>query len=158
LRWPDVNLKVGLLTVTKSKNGRPRHVNINSNAADAIRQLAKLRDDTGYVIPTPPARKRGQRDWRDWFETAVKAAKIENFRFHDLRHTFASRLVMSGVDLRTVMELMGHSDISMTMRYAHLAPAHNQDAVERLVMRKPTDTRTDTEPVLTVTRIRAVLQ
>lgn len=154
LRWTDINIRVGLLTVTKSKNGKPRHVNINADAADAIQQLAKLRDDTGYVIPGPPA-PRG-RDWRDWFEIAVEAAKIPNFRFHDLRHSFASRLVMAGVDLRTVMELMGHSDIAMTMRYAHLAPAHKQDAVERLV-RKPTDTRTDTKSILTVARDSAIL-
>jgi site-specific recombinase XerD len=73
------------------------------------------------------------------------------------RHTFASRLVMRGVNLSTVMELMGHSYIAMTMRHAHLAPAHKQDAVERLVA-KSTDTRTDTEPILTVMRDHAVLR
>ena len=96
------------------------------------------------------------RDWREWFEDAVETAKIPDFRFHDLRHTFASRLVMAGVDLRTVMELMGHSDISMTMRYAHLAPAHKQDAVNRLV-EKSTDTRTGTESVLRVVQEHAFL-
>jgi site-specific recombinase XerD len=63
----------------------------------------------------------------------VKAAGIEDFRFHDLRHTFGSRLVMSGVDLRTVQELMGHRTIAMTLRYTHLSPDHQQQAVERLV-------------------------
>ncbi len=154
MRWTDVNLRVGILTVTKSKNGKPRHVPLNSTASAAIEKLAAQRDDTGYVIPGPPA-PRG-RDWREWFEDAVEAAKIPDFRFHDLRHTFASRLVMAGVDLRTVMELMGHSDISMTMRYAHLAPAHKQDAVNRLV-EKSTDTRTDTEPVLRVAQEPAFL-
>ncbi len=104
-----------------------------------------------YEAPAP----RG-RDWREWFEDAVEAAKIPDFRFHDLRHTFASRLVMAGVDLRTVMELMGHSDISMTMRYSHLAPAHIQDAVDRLVERS-TDTRTDTKSVSFVAHDRAFL-
>jgi integrase len=157
LRWTDVNLRVRILTVTKSKNGKPRHVPLNSTACAAFEQLAARRDDTGYVIPGPPA-PRG-RDWREWFEDAVKAAKISDFHFHDLRHTFASRLVMAGVDLRTVMELMGHSDISMTMRYAHLAQAHKQDAVDRLVENSvtgvSTNTRTDTKPVSAGARDRA---
>src|SRR5207302_3181352 len=85
---------------------------------------------------------------REWFEGILKQAKVENFSWHGLRHTFASRLVMAGVDLRTVQELMGHKTIQMTMRYAHLAPAHKLAAVEKLAAgwqaNRPTDTRTDT--------------
>jgi integrase len=69
---------------------------------------------------------------RKWFELALEEAEIKNFRWHDLRHTFISRLVMKDVNLRTVQELAGHKTISMTTRYAHLAPEHNQAAVERL--------------------------
>jgi len=75
----------------------------------------------------------------------MKAAKIEAFTWHCLRHTFASRLVMKGVDLRTVQELMGHTTLAMTLRYSHLSPAHQLDAVQRL-NRKPTATTTATEP------------
>ncbi|MCX5718902.1 MAG: tyrosine-type recombinase/integrase, partial [Nitrospirae bacterium] len=59
-------------------------------------------------------------------------AKVRDFHFHDLRHTFASHLVMAGVDLTTVKELLGHRDIKMTLRYAHLAPAHKAKALDIL--------------------------
>lgn len=71
--------------------------------------------------------------YKHWFEPAVSEAGVRDFTWYCLRHTFASRLVMAGVDLRTVAELMGHQQIQMTMRYAHLAPAHTLAAVERLV-------------------------
>ena len=72
-----------------------------------------------------------------------------NFHWHDLRHTFASRLVMAGVDIRTVQELMGHKTIQVTLRYAHLAPQHQLEAVQRLcdtggAQNGATDTRTST--------------
>ena len=69
---------------------------------------------------------------RHWFDKAVKEAGVRNFTWHCLRHSFASRLILAGVDLRTVQELMGHKTISMTVRYSHLAPAHQLAAVDRL--------------------------
>jgi site-specific recombinase XerD len=68
----------------------------------------------------------------DSFQNAVKRAKLEDFHFHDLRHTFASRLVMAGVDIRTVQELMGHNTIAMTLRYSHLSPDHKRKAIQAL--------------------------
>jgi integrase len=63
---------------------------------------------------------------------ALRIAGIREFRFHDLRHTFASRLVQGGVPIKAVQELLGHADIKMTMRYAHLAPHNLRDAVSVL--------------------------
>jgi hypothetical protein len=66
------------------------------------------------------------------FVKALDRAKVEDFTWHDLRHTFASRLAMAGVDLRTIQELMGHATLTMTLRYAHVSPAHKLDAARRL--------------------------
>jgi site-specific recombinase XerD len=107
-----------------------------------LETLWQRRTAPGYVCHGAEG-LRG-REWRRWFEEALEVAELEDFRWHDLRHTFASRLVMAGVDLRTVQELMGHKTISMTVRYSHLAPTHLQEAVERLTA-KPTDTTTDTK-------------
>jgi site-specific recombinase XerD len=69
---------------------------------------------------------------RKWFPTALVQAKIKDYTWHTLRHTFASRLVMSGVDLKAVQELMGHKMIAMTARHAHLTPTHKLQALETL--------------------------
>jgi site-specific recombinase XerD len=74
---------------------------------------------------------------------ARKRANLEDLHWHDLRHIFSSRLIMAGVDLRTVQELMGHKTISMTLRYSHLSPIHQREAVQRL-MQEPTAIRTAT--------------
>jgi Phage integrase family len=98
---------------------------------------------------------------RRWFESAVKTAGLQRFTWHCLRHTFASRLVMAGVDICTVQELLGHKTIAMTvLRHSHLAPTHTLAAVERLDAHtaQPTDTTTDTRPSAQPTAHAAMLQ
>lgn len=131
LRWEDVDLQLGIITIPVSKHGKKRHIPVNSLAREALQDLARLRKtSSAYVVPGRA--KIRKKDQREWFEKAVRAAGVRDFRWHDLRHTFASRLVMAGVDLRTVMELMGHKTIGMTMRYSHLAASHQLEAIERL--------------------------
>lgn len=146
LRWEHVDFKLGLLTIAQSKNGHRRSIPLNQVAREALEKLRARQDGSGYVVPGT-ARRR-ERDWQRWFEAAVKKAEIGPFVWHDLRHCFASHLVMAGVDLRTVAELLGHRTLQTVMRYAHLAPGHVRQAVDRLVApqgQDATDTKTDTE-------------
>ena len=128
LTWDRVDLDRGILTVY-GKTGR-RFVPINSAARAAIEQLWRASNGSKFVCPDK--RRDDQEDWRRWLVEACAAAKVENFRWHDLRHTFASRLVMAGVDLRSVQELLGHKSIVTTQRYAHLSPDHQKANVQKL--------------------------
>jgi integrase len=83
---------------------------------------------TDYLFYDPRTLKPLDRLDKSW-HTALKKAKIVDFHFHDLRHTFASWLVMKGADLAAVQKLLGHKSITMTMRYAHLSAAHTKNAV-----------------------------
>ena len=86
----------------------------------------------GSVFVFPGRTGEHLKDVSKGFKIALETAQIDDFRFHDLRHTFASRLVMAGADLATVRELLGHKDIKMTLRYAHLAPEHKRAVVQLL--------------------------
>jgi integrase len=101
---------------TGAKNRDPRTVHLNQNA-DAVLARRWSPDAKGLVF--------GGRNWnsfRSAWETALRTARIENFRFHDLRHTFASWAVQRGATLQEVTDLLGHKTLAMTLRYAHLAP------------------------------------
>lgn len=135
LTWDEVDLVRANLTVSggTAKSGKTRHVPLNSEAKYILESWKRqIRARNGFVFKS---RNGEQFDnvGSSW-AGLLKDARIDNFRWHDLRHTFASRLVMAGVDLNTVRELLGHSDYKMTLRYAHLAPAHKAAAVEKLVV------------------------
>jgi len=153
LRWENVNQRMGIITIPRSKHGERRYIPINSTAQAALEILAGGANGSPYVCRGSAGERA--KDPRRWFEESVREAKISDLHWHDLRHTFASRLVMAGVDLRTVQELMGHKAIAMTVRYAHLAPAHQREAIERLVQNR-TDTRTDTTQIQRPQRVSAI--
>jgi integrase len=131
LVWRDINLEQQMLTVVKSKPGKTRHLPLNQVAIDALSALKSPRKASAPVFVNTEGNP--VQSVRPWFDSAIESAKIDAYTWHCNRHTFASRLVMAGVDIRTVAYLMGHSTIQMTMRYAHLAPEHNRDAVNRLI-------------------------
>lgn len=128
LQWADVDLAGRMLTVRAStaKSGKERHIPFNAEAWDALtRWQAQRGESVGDVFPV--------RDVKKAWANLLEGAEIVNFRFHDLRHHFASRLVRAGVDLNTVRELLGHADLKMTLRYAHLCPTALAAAVTKLV-------------------------
>ncbi len=134
LEWKEVDFKRGMIRVDNkedhhTKNYEPRTIPMNDQLIEVLSTHPR-RLDSPYVF----ARKNGEkfRKMRTSFENAVKRSGIPRVRFHDLRHSFASHLVMGGVDIRTVQELLGHKDIRVTMRYAHLAPDHLRNAVRVL--------------------------
>jgi integrase len=123
-----------------TKNGSAREVLLNSAAQEAIERLLAERKKLGISFPSlffyqnrHTKKFEPISNPREWFRSAVEEARIENMTWHILRHTFASRLVMAKVPLKTVQELMGHKTIAMTARYAHLSPGHKTEALECLV-------------------------
>jgi len=132
LRWQNVNLDRKFITVERTKSGKIRKVPMNTLVEKNLRELWKKRGNEKYVFWNGNTRKPIQ-DVKTAFKNACRRAGIEGLRFHDLRHTFATNLVESGVDIVTVSELLGHSTIKMTMRYSHPTPAHKRRAVESLV-------------------------
>src|SRR5574337_2739 len=141
LRWADVDFHSGTLTITRSKHGEARRVPMNGRVKDTLLTLKRTQKIMSPLVFCTPAGDFQHNLARAWYP-ALEHAKIEAFRFHDLRHTFCSRLAMLGTDLLTIRELAGHKTLAMTLRYSHLSPSHQRQAVERLIS-EPTSTKTD---------------
>lgn len=141
VRPEDADFVRGLVSVRAgyAKNGEGRSVPMTTTFREIAQRLVKearqrssctlFRNQHGAPLRISALYKA--------FEDAVEQAGLEDFHFHDLRHTFASRLVMAGVDLRTVQELMGHKTIAMTLRYSHLSPHHKRKAMEAFEQQFP---------------------
>lgn len=130
LEWDKhVDLRHGFILLDVTKNGDRREIPINQTLRETLQGIVR-RIDSPYVFIDGDGKRF--KDVKRSFPSACKKAGIKDFRFHDLRHTFASHLIMAGIDITTVKELLGHKTLTMTLRYAHLAPAHKVKAVEVL--------------------------
>jgi integrase len=143
LLWSDINFQEGILTVrpainkiTKGK-GKIIHIPMTPTLTNTLVAWKEQTggDGDGLVFPSPKTGTVMDNCKTAWARL-LKDADIKKFRWHDMRHDFASQLVTKGVDLNTVRELLGHADIKMTLRYAHLAPENKLRAVERLDRKK----------------------
>lgn len=127
LTWGSVDRSRGVVLLEVTKSGRRREVPLNGPADAVLARRAAAGKAEGLVF--------GTTSWdafRKGWEAALEAAKLADFHFHDLRHTFASWAVQRGATLPEVKDLLGHSSLAMVMRYAHLAPEHLRAAVSRL--------------------------
>lgn len=124
LRWTDIDMKKGLLFVRDSKNSKPRTIPLTQTAIAALKST-----QAGKVVYMGPVFGGGLFPRHAW-TVAVREAGLDNFHWHDLRHTCASYLVQQGVGIRMVAEILGHSTLQMSMRYSHLATSHLVDGLE----------------------------
>ena len=133
LRWEDIDLERETLTLRAStaKSKKQSILPINRVVVETLKAWQKQCPSAELVWPSPQTGGIMDNCYSSW-KDVLKKAKITKFRWHDMRHNFASQLVMKGVDLNTVRELMTHSEIEMTLRYAHLAPEKTKEAVNLL--------------------------
>jgi len=130
LCWTDINFDKGLASLVDTKNGSPR---VNPIPSIALEELKKYRQVGNGLIFVSPNNSEKPFDFRGCWDKAKNVAKIEGFRFHDLRHTAASYLVMAGATLHETAEILGHKSTETTKRYAHLSTGHKSALAERVM-------------------------
>ena len=130
LKWSQIDFKEGFIEVLKTKSGKSRKIPISTRLESVLKEILATSNNS-YVFINPDTNKP-YKDIKKAFSTVLQRANIKNFRFHDLRHTVATRMVESGVDLIVVQEILGHDIIQTTMRYAHSVPENKKRAVEFL--------------------------
>jgi len=131
LTWPMVDWTGRMLNIPTSKNGEALHIPLNAAALAALKVVYQRGDGTGRVFESAKTGNPLQ-NGRHWFDAAVKKAQVADFRFHDLRHHFASKLRQAGAKLEDISELLCHKSLSMSRRYAHLGPNQLHEVVSRL--------------------------
>jgi integrase len=133
LKWSQIDLASAIITVPVTKNGDPLQLRITGEFLQLLSTMNAHRSANAIALGRIPNREDAIFDrtgFRRRWASAVKKANLKNIRFHDLRHTFASWARIAGADLATIMEAMGHSNISVTMRYAHINPATHRTAFD----------------------------
>ena len=128
LRWNDIDFDMCFINLKETKNNRIRKIPMNRLVEDALKGIKR---EGEFVFPNPKTGKQ-LTTVRKAFKTACEKAGLDELRFHDLRHTAATWMITAGIDIVTVSEILGHSDIKMTMRYAHPTPENKRHAVEKL--------------------------
>jgi integrase len=139
LTWDDVDLNQGRAILHETKNGERRVVPLTGKALELLKAHAKVRNlQTNLLFPGKPLRGADGKvaykpiDLRAPWEAALKKAELEDFRFHDLRHSAASYLAMNGASLAEIAEVLGHKTLQMVKRYSHLSEAHTAGVVARM--------------------------
>ncbi|ARO88663.1 site-specific integrase [Nitrosospira lacus] len=133
LTWDVVDLPKGRAVLHDTKNGERRPVAITGHALDLIKELSKVRRiDSKLLFPSKDKAIQKPMDLRSPWETAVKRAGLDNFHFHDLRHTAASYFAMNGASLAEIAEILGHKTLQMVRRYAHFSVGHTARVVESM--------------------------
>ncbi len=130
LKWCNVDLQRGIATLHETKNGERRSVPLNKTVWNLLKEKSRVRylatatslRLSDYIFTSSTGTMKDGGHLRRDFMAALKQARIEGFRFHDLRHTFATRIVQRGIDLYKVQKLLGHRDVKTTQRYAHHYP------------------------------------
>ena len=134
LTWDRIDLAKGTIILNDTKNKERRRVAVRGLALDLLRDHAKVRRiDTTFVFPGPKTKFTGQPfDLDNFWAHAVSDAALDDFKFHDLRHSCASYLAMGGATLLEIAEVLGHKTLAMVKRYSHLAESHTAGVVERM--------------------------
>lgn len=128
LKWSNIDFDYGFIELLETKSGKSRKIPLSKTMLELLNNTPRISEfvfvnkDTSYPYT----------DIKHGFSTVLEKADIQNFRFHDLRHTVATRLVEKGIDLVVVKEILGHSKIDTTMRYAHAVPKRKLEAIEVL--------------------------
>jgi integrase len=131
LRWPQVDLVRSVITLTETKNGERRILPLSPPIKDLLRDRAKVRRiNSDWVFPGPSATRPAQ--LRHAWHEALKAAEIEDFHWHDLRHSCASYLAMGGATLMEIATILGHKTLAMVKRYSHLSDPHTAAVVSKM--------------------------
>lgn len=128
LRWDCIDFDYGFIELLETKSGKSRKIPISKKLEKTLMNIEK----TSNFVFINPQTGLPYADIKKSWSTAIKKANIKNFRFHDLRHTVATRLVEKGIDLLVVKEILGHADVKTTMRYSHPVPKRKLEAIDVL--------------------------
>jgi integrase len=133
LEWSRVDLERKTILIQKTKNGKPRTIPLNQSALNVLAQRSKVKSfKSDIVFMNSRGTKIDKSNLAKVFNKAVKEVKISNFKFHDTRHTFCTRLAQKGIDIYKIATLAGHENVRMTQRYSHHCPESLRDGVEIL--------------------------